>query len=153
MWHSKEESLQAQQFPLAFNSPNNQKHSKLKNNETVDAYTAPTALKNNNLIDDYTTPDGFSLMDANFESFNHDVLQSSSMNLELKDLQFDEQQHRYICDICGKEFSRHFHLKRHRIIHTGEKPYGCPHCSYRASRKDSLDYHVLLHHKKTNQSI
>jgi len=29
----------------------------------------------------------------------------------------------YRCTVCLKEFNEAAHLKRHRIVHTGEKPY------------------------------
>ncbi|KFO97578.1 Replication initiator 1, partial [Calypte anna] len=32
------------------------------------------------------------------------------------------------CPDCGKGFARSCELTAHRHIHTGERPYTCPHC-------------------------
>lgn len=33
-----------------------------------------------------------------------------------------------VCDICGKSLSTKGGLKSHRALHSGERPYLCPHC-------------------------
>ncbi len=52
----------------------------------------------------------------------------------------------HICDICGKGFGLRKRLLDHRLIHTGEKPYACNHCDYRASKKGNLDAHKVDRH-------
>ncbi|MBN3272651.1 PATZ1 protein, partial [Polyodon spathula] len=49
------------------------------------------------------------------------------------------------CDICGKVFRDVYHLNRHKLSHSGEKPYACPVCGLRFKRKDRMSYHVRSH--------
>ncbi|KAJ3602026.1 hypothetical protein NHX12_029786 [Muraenolepis orangiensis] len=49
------------------------------------------------------------------------------------------------CDVCGKVFRDIYHLNRHKLSHSGEKPYGCHICGLRFKRKDRMSYHVRSH--------
>ncbi|XP_062853969.1 POZ (BTB) and AT hook-containing zinc finger 1 [Trichomycterus rosablanca] len=49
------------------------------------------------------------------------------------------------CDLCGKVFRDVYHLNRHKLSHSGEKPYACPVCGLRFKRKDRMSYHVRSH--------
>ncbi|MBN3317547.1 PATZ1 protein, partial [Atractosteus spatula] len=49
------------------------------------------------------------------------------------------------CDVCGKVFRDVYHLNRHKLSHSGEKPYACPVCGLRFKRKDRMSYHVRSH--------
>ena len=48
---------------------------------------------------------------------------------------------------CDKEFVSGFNLRRHEILHTGEKHYVCSHegCEYVATCKDQLGSHENMH--------
>lgn len=74
-------------------------------------------------------------------------------------LQGEEVDH---CDQCGKEFTgknRRNNLVRHVKTHTGEKPFHCPACPYRATRKEHMIRHLkkgsCVYHKfrETGQAI
>ncbi|XP_068605510.1 myc-associated zinc finger protein [Brachionichthys hirsutus] len=51
----------------------------------------------------------------------------------------------HACEACGKAFRDVYHLNRHRLSHSDEKPYTCPVCQQRFKRKDRMSYHVRSH--------
>ncbi len=57
----------------------------------------------------------------------------------------------YVCDICGKGFGGKDKLTSHRYTHTGEKPYACHKCEYRAAKKYNLEMHLQSKHNDFGQ--
>ncbi|XP_059201151.1 sal-like protein 1 [Centropristis striata] len=53
----------------------------------------------------------------------------------------------YICPYCGKCFERSGHLERHKMIHTGERPYRCEICGRRFNQNCSLKEHMKIHRR------
>ncbi|KAF7700966.1 vascular endothelial zinc finger 1 isoform X3 [Silurus meridionalis] len=49
------------------------------------------------------------------------------------------------CEMCGKAFRDVYHLNRHKLSHSDEKPFECPICQQRFKRKDRMTYHVRSH--------
>ncbi|XP_070967129.1 zinc finger protein 740-like isoform X49 [Salvelinus alpinus] len=54
-------------------------------------------------------------------------------------------QKNFICDHCYGAFRSGYHLKRHILIHTGEKPYACGICDMRFIQRYHLERHSLIH--------
>ncbi|KAM9829188.1 zinc finger protein 740b isoform 1-T2 [Syngnathus typhle] len=54
-------------------------------------------------------------------------------------------QKNFICDHCYGAFRSSYHLKRHILTHTGEKPYACDSCEMRFIQRYHLDRHKRVH--------
>ncbi|KAM9292131.1 zinc finger protein 408 [Morus bassanus] len=52
---------------------------------------------------------------------------------------------RYRCGECGKAFLQLCHLKKHRFVHAGHKPFLCTECGKSYSSEESFKAHVLAH--------
>ncbi|KAI9479377.1 hypothetical protein BX667DRAFT_496025 [Coemansia mojavensis] len=50
-----------------------------------------------------------------------------------------------MCDVC---FGRLEHVKRHQLVHTGERQFVCPTCNKTFARKDNMIQHVRAHKRK-----
>jgi len=50
-----------------------------------------------------------------------------------------------VCGICGKKFVCVTTMKRHLVIHTGEKPYECNLCGKQYTQKGNLRVHERTH--------
>ncbi|XP_071349936.1 POZ (BTB) and AT hook-containing zinc finger 1 isoform X2 [Trachinotus anak] len=119
------------------------------------AFTEASRLKNheaqhgastggvNNVGDSLSTTGGMSLMP-------HPGLAENGLQLHggltLDNGRKRERTRRHVgCDICGKVFRDVYHLNRHKLSHSGEKPYACHVCGLRFKRKDRMSYHVRSH--------
>jgi len=54
----------------------------------------------------------------------------------------------HTCKECGKTFVNKEKMKRHGVIHTGEKPFACNECESKFTRKDKLDNHRNVKHSE-----
>ena len=57
----------------------------------------------------------------------------------------------YHCDTCQRTFCRKALLRRHQSIHSGQKAFVCPFCSYSTSHKGNLDRHTRIHRNQNEQ--
>ncbi|XP_061788790.1 POZ-, AT hook-, and zinc finger-containing protein 1 isoform X1 [Nerophis lumbriciformis] len=108
------------------------------------AFTEASRLKNHEAqhgatIGGRSTPGNIALLDReNGEHFPGELRLDSGRKRE--------RTRRHVgCDICGKVFRDVYHLNRHKLSHSGEKPYACHVCGLRFKRKDRMSYHVRSH--------
>ncbi|KAM4588375.1 POZ (BTB) and AT hook-containing zinc finger 1 isoform 1-T1 [Odontesthes bonariensis] len=119
------------------------------------AFTEASRLKNHeaqhgastggvhSLSDSLSTPGGLSLLSQ--PALLENGLQLPG-GLSMDNGRKRERTRRHVgCDICGKVFRDVYHLNRHKLSHSGEKPYACPVCGLRFKRKDRMSYHVRSH--------
>ena len=66
---------------------------------------------------------------------------ASLQKFELKILQ-----NKFSCPHCPMVMKTSTLIKRHILIHTGEKPFSCEFCQYSANRKDHLKSHNFSKH-------
>ncbi|XP_077299811.1 uncharacterized protein LOC143920745 isoform X1 [Arctopsyche grandis] len=52
---------------------------------------------------------------------------------------------RFKCKICSKAFMYRSHLKRHMIIHAGNKPFKCDICTKQFALKYNISQHMKIH--------
>jgi len=55
----------------------------------------------------------------------------------------------YPCGICDKKYNKKKKWEEHMRVHTGEKPFQCPVCSFQSARRDNLNLHTKKSHGMT----
>ena len=80
----------------------------------------------------------------------HNVI--TGINSQKSDLRDGADKKIYKCRVCGRGFTRSHHLRRHEMIHTGEKPYKCHFCERGFARSDHLNLHLASHFTNSDGS-
>ncbi|KAJ2754255.1 hypothetical protein GGI19_002552 [Coemansia pectinata] len=58
----------------------------------------------------------------------------------------------FMCSLCGSRFGRVEHVKRHHLVHTGQRKYECRVCLKPFARKDNMVQHLRSHERKDDVS-
>ena len=64
---------------------------------------------------------------------------------KIKSVKSTAEKSKYCCEFCGKALTKLWDLKRHLLIHSGEKRHQCSICSKTFSRADNLKKHLHVH--------
>lgn len=72
---------------------------------------------------------------------------SEALNNHIESQHIPRGQSSYQCswDTCSKSFTQRQKLLRHLKVHTGYKPFKCPHCTKKFSTEDILQQHIRTH--------
>ncbi|KAJ2016180.1 hypothetical protein GGI03_008020 [Coemansia sp. RSA 2337] len=58
----------------------------------------------------------------------------------------------FMCSLCGSRFGRVEHVKRHHLVHTGQRKYECRVCLKPFARKDNMIQHLRSHDRRDDVS-
>jgi KRAB domain-containing zinc finger protein len=64
----------------------------------------------------------------------------------------DAKRH-HSCHSCGKRFKLKHHLTAHQLVHTGQKPFACPHCRQLFRQQAHLLKHVRDRHNTRDSKL
>ncbi|KAF2363549.1 Zinc finger C2H2-type, partial [Trinorchestia longiramus] len=104
------------------------------------------------LTEESTTPTtmqgGVNALRCKYCSYLATTWAGLSEHLDTHSLQTRDAARRFICDQCPYRSSQKVNLQRHKLIHTGDKPYACPFCPHRGRQKIHIDKHIAVAHKE-----
>ena len=66
------------------------------------------------------------------------------MSLQMQPIRLGN--HQFACPVCSKVMPSAGNVRRHILIHTGEKPFKCHICKFACNVKFNLDQHIRTKH-------
>ncbi|KAF6735681.1 Protein sister of odd and bowel [Oryzias melastigma] len=86
--------------------------------------------------------------------FKKQVIKFSCMKKNLLYLNKMSQKRRlFVCDVCGKSFSRQLQLKKNTDTHSERRPFACEQCPRRFRDSVTSEKHRLRHQERINASF
>ena len=76
-------------------------------------------------------------------SVTEQVLNSHEKTKDSKSIKRNKGEHQ--CSFCSEKFASKSDLERHKLQHTGEKPFKCSICKTAFTRQSSLNKHCRIH--------
>ncbi|KAI7908339.1 uncharacterized protein BX663DRAFT_567281 [Cokeromyces recurvatus] len=137
-------------FQLHFSSPS-YPLMQFDYNSVVSPPLTPTVSPSNSIVID-TSSSFNSLSDRRNDTLYNNRFSTSNNSSKNILSKAPYPQHKHVCrfQFCGWSFKRYEHLKRHMLVHTGERPHLChfPGCGKSFSRSDNFHAHYRTHTKK-----
>ena len=82
-----------------------------------------------------------------FDQFGNDGAYAYFENGELGQTgtHFESLHKIHVCHYCSKHFNSAVNLQRHKVIHTGEKPFSCEFCDRKFTHQSNKRIHMAIH--------
>lgn len=89
----------------------------------------------------------------NIKELDKAFVENQPIDSEQPKIKVSKQKERVFCSMCDKSFGRPSDLRRHAVLHTGEKKHQCDECSKEFSQRYHLVRHIKNVHKKDIKNL
>ncbi|XP_067636667.1 zinc finger protein 345-like isoform X1 [Eurosta solidaginis] len=102
-------------------------------------------IKNEPIEDDEENTECSDTIHSTFVTKAEFTTEEQKVTVPYKNTRDKNYQYQYPCDICGRFFKTKLLLKRHKRIHSDEKPHKCDFCEKRFVQTANLREHMRTH--------